>query len=84
MHDLGDFDQDYNSDPFSGLRESSRQTMMEMVYNTLINEEDRAVNSNTPAEEKLQALKNIIQYFEQNEEYEKCYNIKKIIDRIKC
>jgi hypothetical protein len=84
MHDLGDFDSESIYDPYRDLRESSRQTMMEMVYNTLINEEDRAVNSNTPAEEKLQALKNIIQYFEQSEEYEKCYNIKKIIDRIKC
>ena len=47
-------------------------------------EQDKAINSNTPPEEKLQALNNVIQYFVESEEYEKCYNIKKIIDKIRC
>jgi len=57
---------------------------MEIIYNTLMNEQDKAINSNTPPEEKLQALNNVIQYFVESEEYEKCYNIKKIIDKIRC
>jgi vacuolar-type H+-ATPase catalytic subunit A/Vma1 len=84
MYDLNDFDSDYGEDSFHGLRESSRHTMMEIIYNTLMNEQDKAINSNTPPEEKLQALNNVIQYFVESEEYEKCHNIKKIIDKIRC
>lgn len=84
MYDLNDFDSDYGDDTFSDLREASRETMMDMIYKALIDEQDRAISSNTPKEEKINALKNVILYFEQNEEYEKCHNIKKIIDKIKC
>ena len=84
MYDLNDFDSGYGEDPLDRLHEASKHTMMEAIYNTLINDQERAIASKTPIEEKLDALKNVIRYFEEYEEYEKCFNIKKIIDRIKC
>lgn len=84
MYDLGDDASASEFDRINELRESSKETMMNMIYNAVINEEDRAISSETPKEQKLEALNNIIDFFVQLEEYEKCSNIKKIIDRIQC
>lgn len=84
MYDLGDDAAASEFDRINELRESSKETMMNMIYNAVINEEDRAISSETPKEQKLEALNNIIDFFVQLEEYEKCSNIKKIIDRIQC
>lgn len=84
MYDLGDDAAASEFDRINELRESSKETMMNMIYNAVINEEDRAISSETPKDQKLEALNNIIDFFVQLEEYEKCSNIKKIIDRIQC
>lgn len=85
MHELGDFDETPEFDShIENLRESSRDAMMNMIYNAVINEEDKAIAADTPTDQKLEALNNVIKYFVETEEYEKCYNIKKIIDKIKC
>jgi hypothetical protein len=62
--------------------QGSKDTMMNMIYKAIVNNEQDALSSNTPANEKLDALTNVLQYFEGTEEYEKCFNIKKIIDKI--
>lgn len=59
-------------------------TMMEMVYDTIMVNMDDAIKSETPIDEKLKALISIIKHFEDLEEYEKCANIKKIIENIAC
>ena len=84
MYDLGEDASTSEFDRINELRESSKETMMNMIYNAVINEEDRAISSETPKDQKLEALNNIIDFFVQLEEYEKCSNIKKIIDRIQC
>jgi len=85
MHDLDDFSETPEFDSnIEKLRQDSKCTMMNMIYNAVVNGEDRAISSDAPAEEKLKALNNIIEYFVNTEEYEKCSNIKKIIDRIQC
>lgn len=84
MYDLGDDASTSEFDRINELRESSKEAMMNMIYNAVINEEDRAISSETPKDQKLEALNNIIDFFVQLEEYEKCSNIKKIIDRIQC
>ena len=84
MYDLGDDAAASEFDRINELKESSKETMMNMIYNAVINEEDRAISSETPKDQKLEALNNIIDFFVQLEEYEKCSNIKKIIDRIQC
>lgn len=84
MHDLGDFDDSSEMDHIESLRDNSKQTMMNMIYNAVINGEEKAIKSNSPNEEKVAALNNILNFFVECEEYEKCSNIKKIIDKIEC
>lgn len=84
MHDLGDTPEsnkpDRNLIPKEGLQES----MMNSVYNAVVNEEELALKSSTDPLEKIEALTSILNFFVKIEEYEKCSNIKKIIDKIKC
>lgn len=84
MYDLGDDTGNTEFDKINEIRESSKETMMNMIYNAVIKDEDRAIASDTPADQKLEALNNIIDFFVKIEEYEKCSNIKKIIDKIQC
>jgi len=84
MHSLEDFPDFSGEDNIDSLKENSRVTMMNMIYNAIMNNEDRAIDSDTSPSEKVKALNNIIEFFVSCEEYEKCSNIKKIIDKIKC
>jgi protein-arginine kinase activator protein McsA len=84
MNDLGDFDDSSEMDHIESLRDNSKQTMMNMIYNAVINGEEKAIKSDSPPKQKVEALNNILNFFVKREEYEKCSNIKKIIDKIKC
>lgn len=83
MYDLENTPED-DSNRIDILREGSKETMMNMIYNAVVNEEERALKSDTCPEEKVSALTNILDFFVGLEDYEKCFNIKKIIDKIKC
>ena len=84
MYDLGDTPEKNDSNRIDKLREGSKETMMNMIYNAVVDEEERALKSETDPDEKVLALTNILNFFIGLEEYEKCSNIKKIIDKIKC
>lgn len=73
---------DFEDSGIQNLIEGSKDTMMNMVYEAIMRNEEDAIYSNSPIEEKVTALNNVLGYFETTEEYEKCYNIKKIIDKI--
>lgn len=83
MYDLGDGPEG-GSDRIENLREGSKESMMNMIYNAVISDADKAVESNVCASEKVKALNDILRFFVGIEEYEKCSNIKKIIDKIQC
>jgi hypothetical protein len=78
---LSDFED--TSNEFSKL-EPSESTMMNMVYDALINHTEKAIYNNVPSDEKVEALTNVLKYFEAIEEYEKCHDIKNIIQKIEC
>jgi hypothetical protein len=40
------------------------------------------INDSTPVEEKSQAIWTMIKHFEQNEEFEKCADLKKLADQL--
>lgn len=84
MRDLGDTPEKDNSNRIEILREDSKETMMNMIYNAVVNGEEKALKSETDPKEKVNALTSILNFFIGLEEYEKCSNIKKIIDKIKC
>ena len=84
MHDLGDFEDSMENENIDSLRDNSKTAMMNLVYNAVIEGEEKAIKSESPVEEKVEALNNILNFFVKCEEYEKCSNIKKIIDKIRC
>lgn len=64
------------------LRETNYDLFMEKLYEALSGEFRDVVNDGSPLEEKSQALNTMIQYFSEREEYEKCADLKKMIDRL--
>lgn len=64
------------------LKSSSREIMMDLIYKAIIEDEMGALKNNTPKEEKIAALETVIKYFAEQEEYERCHELKKIISNI--
>ncbi len=68
---------------FNSVRNLPREKMMDLVYQAIINRKQDALNSSSSKEEKIEAITFIISWFESKEEYEKCNELKKIINEIK-
>lgn len=75
---------EFEDNNYKPMIEASEETLMNMVYNALINHTEDAIYNNSPIRDRMEALHNVLKYFENNEEYEKCYDIKKIIQKIEC
>jgi hypothetical protein len=63
------------------LQESSKETMMEMIYDAIVNKKHGALNNSESLSDKINGLNAILTFFKNREEYEKCFEIKKIIDK---
>lgn len=63
------------------LQESSKETMMEMIYNAVVNKQHGALNHEASSSTKIEGLTSILNFFKEREEYEKCHEIKKIIEK---
>jgi len=74
-------DLEYDGQPEFNLIDM-RAAMMDMIYREIMIDIDGAIKAKTPISEKINALNTVLKYFEAKEEYEKCGNIKKIIDEI--
>ena len=64
------------------LKTSSKEIMMDLIYKAIVKNEMGALDNNTPAEEKVEALQTVIRFFSEREEYERFHELKKIVDRI--
>lgn len=98
MSDLPDFDEWDNSDKnnqefevtnsvesiafIEQLKSSSKEIMMDLIYKAIMENEMGALNNDSPAEEKVAALETVVRYFVEKEEYERCHELKKIINKI--
>lgn len=82
MYDLNDAYPSGKKAPSQMDDSGQRKKLMNVLYYTIMKDQELAVSSDVPAEEKILALNNIIKYFKETEEYEKCHNIKKIIEKI--
>lgn len=79
MDDIEDFES--NRIKFiKDLQESSQETMMEMIYDSIINGKHGALKNNEKVSDKIEGLTSILEFFKRREEYEKCSEIKKVID----
>lgn len=72
-----------NQDKFiNHLLMSNRETMMNMIYKAIIENKMGALEANVPREQKIEGLNNLLSWFESREEYEKCGQLKNIIEKI--
>jgi len=62
------------------LQESSKETMMDMIYNAIVHKTHGALNHDASDLTKIEGLTNILNFFKEREDYEKCHELKKIID----
>lgn len=75
---------DWNSmDYIRDMKEGSKGIMMDVVYKSVINNELGVLRADTPNIGKIAAIQHILDFFESTEDYEKCLELKKIIDKIK-
>jgi|TARA_B110000285_G_scaffold12736_1_gene12619 hypothetical protein len=64
------------------LKTSSKDIMMELIYKAIVQNEMGALQNDVPTDEKIEALQTVIRYFSEREEYEKCSDLKQIINKI--
>lgn len=64
------------------LKTSSKDIMMELIYKAIVQNEMGALQNDVPIDEKIEALQTVIRYFSEREEYEKCSDLKQIINKI--
>ena len=58
--------------------------MMELIYSSIIKDKMGALNHDAPVEDKIEGVQNVLNFFKEREEYEKCKELKKIIDKLSC
>ena len=66
-----------------GMRHASRNMMMDCVYSAIMENSNLVLKSETTKNRKIDAINHILKFFEDIEQYEKCAELKKIIDKIK-
>lgn len=64
------------------LRETDYDAFMDKLYEALSGEFREVVQDNSPVVEKNQAITTMIKYFSDREEYEKCADLKKMMDQL--
>ena len=79
MNDIEDYD---NTTPgfIKDLQQTSTESMMEIIYDAVVNKKHKALNNNTTISDKIDGLTLVLDFFKNREDYEKCLEIKKVID----
>lgn len=83
MDELEEYDHD-ETKFIKKLHESSKEEMMELIYDSIINQKMGALKHDAPVSDKIEGVQRILNFFKEREEYEKCLELKKIIDKLKC
>ena len=64
------------------LHEASKEDMMDAMYFSIVNGKMGALKHDGSVEEKIEGVKTVLNFFKENEDYEKCKELKKIIDEL--
>jgi hypothetical protein len=65
------------------LRETDYDAFMFRLYDALAGEYRSIAHDKSSVSEKLEAIWSMIKYFETKEQYEKCEDLKKLVEEIK-
>ena len=64
------------------LRQTDYSAFMNRLYEALTGEFKDVIHDKSPVEDKTQAIWTMIKHFEENEEFEKCADLKKLADEL--
>ena len=64
------------------LHEASKEDMMDAMYFSIVNGKMGALKHDGSIEEKIEGVKTVLKFFKENEDYEKCKELQKIIDKM--
>lgn len=64
------------------LHEASKEDMMEAMYSSIVNGKMGALKHNGTLKEKIEGVQTVLKFFKDNEDYEKCKELKIIIEKI--
>lgn len=64
------------------LHEASKEDMMDAMYFSIINGKMGALKHDGSIEEKIEGVKTVLNFFKENEDYEKCKELQKIIEKM--
>jgi len=65
-----------------GLGDISKAHFMEIFYNLIISSPDEILNYDESEDYKIEKLNELLKFFEEREDFEKCIEIKKVKDLI--
>lgn len=83
MDDLDEYD-NKETDFIKKLQNASKEDMMEIIYKSIIEKSMGALNHDAPVSVKIEGVQIVLDFFKDREEYEKCTELKKIIDKLSC
>ena len=64
------------------LHEASKEDMMEAMYFSIVNGKMGALKHDGTIEEKIEGVQTVLKFFKDNEDYERCKELKRIIDKL--
>lgn len=64
------------------LHEASKEDLMDAMYFSIVNGKMGALKHDGTIEEKIEGVQTVLKFFKDNEDYEKCKELKRIIDKL--
>lgn len=85
MNGTEKYDDMYDPNLISKLEELKNKDLdafSTLIFRVILENEDLAINDNSPVEKKIRALNNLMEYFKSIEKYEECAFIRDLIGKI--
>jgi hypothetical protein len=64
------------------LHAGSKEDMMEAMYSSIVNGKMGALKHDGSIEEKIEGVETVLKFFKDNEDYEKCKELQKVIKKM--
>ena len=64
------------------LHAVSKEDLMEAMYSSIVNGKMGALKHDGTIEEKIEGVETVLNFFKDNEDYEKCKELKRIIEKL--
>ena len=64
------------------LHAGSKEDMMDAMYSSIVNGKMGALKHDGSIEEKIEGVETVLKFFKDNEDYEKCKELQKVIKKM--